>query len=109
MKIINGIKLIKSKAMKNKKDLLINEGLTVANNAREYYHKPRIFGGGQNSFANWEIPPTMKTSGNGEFTADVNVDFVEITGTGNELMIDGELMVVKFVVNAFGIETVITE
>lgn len=100
-----GIHLFKSNAIEQKRDLLINEGITVANNAREYFHKPRILGGGSLSFNGWEIPNKMITSGNGSYAAQIFEDQVEIIGTGNELISGDVPIEVKFIVSSIGIET----
>lgn len=104
--VIVGTVLFRQGAIENKRDLLINEGLTVANNAREYYHKPANSNGGGSSFAGWQIPPQMITSGNGSYTATSVTDIqVEISGTGNELVSGSDYVEVKFIVRRDGIET----
>ena len=105
--VILGIVLFRQSSIDGKRDLLINEGMTVANNAREYFHKPVPYGGGGYSFTGWQIPTQMLTSANGSYTATVNSDNVEITGTGNELVSGTDLVEVKFIVTSDSIETVI--
>jgi hypothetical protein len=103
--VLLGIVLFQQNAIEQKRDLLINEGLTVANNAREYFHKPKPFGGGGFSFDGWTIPSQMETSANGEFTATVGTENVEIIGTGNELISGSDYIEVKFIITRDGITT----
>lgn len=105
--IILGIAMFRQNSIDGKRDLLINEGITVANNAREYFHKPTPYGGGGYSFDGWLIPSQMETSANGSYTATVNSDNVEIIGTGNELVSGTDLVEVKFVVTSDSIATII--
>jgi hypothetical protein len=103
--IILGIAMFRQNSIDGKRDLLINEGITVANNAREYFHKPTPYGGGGYSFDGWQIPSQMLTSANGSYTATVNSDNVEIIGTGNELVSGTDLVEVKFIVTSDSIVT----
>ena len=105
--IILGIALFRQNSIDQKRDLLINEGITVANNAREYFYKPTPYGGGGYSFTGWQIPSQMVNSANGSYTATVNSDNVEITGTGNELVSGTDLVEVQFIVTSDSIETII--
>jgi hypothetical protein len=105
--IILGIALFQANAVENKRDLLINEGMTVANYAYQYYYRPGSFGGGQFSFNGFEIPVSMVTSGNGYFTATTSADQVEIIGTGNELVSGSDSIKVRFVVTSDGVVTTV--
>ncbi len=60
--VIFGIFLFRQSSIDGKRDMLINEGIQVANNAREYYHKPMGYGGGGFSFTGWAIPSDPKQS-----------------------------------------------
>lgn len=105
--ILMGIILFQQNAIEQKRDLLINEGITVANNAREYFHKPSTYGGGQYNFTGWVIPSQMVNSANGSYAATVSPDKVEITGTGNDLVSGVDLVEVKFIVTKDSIRTII--
>jgi hypothetical protein len=105
--IILGIALFKTNSIESKRDVVINEGISVANNALSYYRKPTIFGGGQGSFANWEIPPQMVNSPNGSFTATVSPDKVIMIGTGNELVSGNDSVKVQFTITPSSVETII--
>lgn len=105
--ILLGIFLFRQNSIDQKRDMVINEGMTLANNALTYYRKPSALGGGQNSFAGWEIPPQMANGANGSFIANVNQDKVEITGTGNEVVSGTDSVKVKFTVTSTSIQTMI--
>lgn len=105
--VLLGIVLFRQSSIDGKRDLLINEGMTVANNAKEYFHKPTPYGGGGYSFTGWQIPSQMTTSANGSYTAIVNPTNVEITGIGNELVSGTDLVEVKFIVTSDSLETII--
>jgi hypothetical protein len=81
------IMLFKSNAIESKRDILIEETSTLATMAIEYYKKPRELGGGGRTFTDWQIPPQMVNTYNGNFmTASITADNVEITGTGTEVV-----------------------
>ncbi|MDP2365219.1 MAG: hypothetical protein Q8M94_15815 [Ignavibacteria bacterium] len=105
--VLLGIVIFRQSSIDQKRDLLINEGITVANNAREYFHKPKPYGGGGYSFTGWQIPSQMITSANGSYTAIVNPTDVEITGIGNELVSGTDLVEVQFIVTSDAVETII--
>jgi len=104
--IVLGIILFRQNSIDQKRDLLINEGINVCNNAIAYFRKPRTYGGGENSFTGWVIPSQMLTSANGSYVATVSPDEVEIIGTGNELVSGTDLVEVKFTVKP---DSIITE
>jgi hypothetical protein len=103
--IILGIMLFRQNSIDQKRDLLINEGINVCNNAIAYFRKPSTYGGGQNSFTGWVIPSEMLTSANGSYVATVAPDKVEITGTGNEVVAGTDMVEVKFTVTKDSIST----
>jgi hypothetical protein len=105
--IIFGISLFRQGSVDGKRDLLINEGMNVATNAREYYHKPLGYGGGGFSFTGWQIPSQMLTSANGSYTATVTATSVEINGVGNELVSGTDYVEVKFTVTKDSIVTTV--
>jgi len=105
--VLMGILLFRQNAIEEKRDVVINEGISVANNALAYYRKPSIYSGGQNSFAGWEIPPQMVNGPNGSYVATVSPDKVEIIGTGNELVSGTDSVKVKFTVTRTGVQTTI--
>lgn len=105
--VVLGIAIFRQSAIDQKRDMLINEGITVANNAREYFHKPNTYGGGQYTFTGWEIPSQLLTTANGSYTAIVSPNSVEITGTGNEMVSGADLVEVKFIVTRDSIATII--
>jgi len=106
--VILGIYLFNQQAIDNKRDLVINEGLTIANYANQYFRRPKVLGGGQGSFIGWDIPPQMKSGSNGTFEATkVDSANVEIIGTGNDVVSGIDMIKVKFIVTSKGTETLI--
>ena len=105
--IVMGVFLFRQGSIDGKRDLLINEGITVASNAREYFFKPLGYGGGGNSFTGWQIPSQMVSSANGSYTATVTATSVEIIGVGNELVSGTDNVEVKFTVTKDDIVTTI--
>lgn len=105
--VLLGIVIFRQSSIDQKRDLLINEGMTVANNAREYFHKPKTYGGGGYSFTDWQIPSQLLTSANGSYTATVSANSVEIIGTGNELVSGTDMVEVRFIVTGDSIQTFI--
>ena len=103
--IVMGIFLFQQNSIEQKRDLLINEGLIVSSNAKAFYYRPKEYGGGQYSFLGWEIPAQFQSSANGSYTAEVFIDRVEITGTGNDLVSGADTVKVKFIVTGSDIET----
>jgi hypothetical protein len=103
--IILGIILFRQNSIDQKRDMLINEGISVCDNAIAYFRKPITYGGGQNSFTGWVIPSQMLTSANGSYSAIVSPNKVEIIGTGNEIVAGTDLVQVKFTVTNDSITT----
>ena len=103
--IVLGIAMFRQNSIDQKRDMVINEGITVANNALQYYNKPISLGGGGFSFSGWHIPRQMKNSPNGSFIETVNSDNVEIIGTGNELVSGTDSVKVKFTITRNGVIT----
>lgn len=103
--VVLGILLFQQNSIDQKRDLLINEGMSVALDAQKYFYKSTPFGGGGFSFTGWKIPKQMEQSANGSYTASVNSDKVEITGTGNELVSGNVQIEVKFIVTKDSVVT----
>jgi hypothetical protein len=64
-----------------------------------YYKRPVSFGGRGKSFANWTIPPELRSTVNRNYRAVVYRDSVIITGTGTEVVIGTDSIQVK--INCF--------
>jgi hypothetical protein len=79
------VMLFRQNAIESKRDILINECITLATMALDYYKKPTNFGGGGRSFTGWRIPNNLIVSQNGNFIADISPVQIIITGTGNEI------------------------
>lgn len=93
------IELFKTNAIEQKRDLLIEETSSLAAMAIQFYKKPKELGGGGNSFENWQIPPQMVVTFNGNFmTADIQAQEVRIIGTGSEVVTGNDSIKVETVV-----------
>ncbi|MBP9583315.1 MAG: hypothetical protein KBE38_14235, partial [Ignavibacterium sp.] len=75
--VLLGIMLFQQNSVDEKRDLVINESLHIAQLAQQYYLKPSSLAGGNHSFTGWDIPVQFKSGANGSFTADVNATYVE--------------------------------
>ncbi|MBK7631656.1 MAG: hypothetical protein IPJ23_13315 [Ignavibacteriales bacterium] len=105
--VLVGILLFQHNAVEEKRDLVINESLHIAQLAQQYYLKPSSLAGGNNTFTGWDIPIQFTTGANGSYTASVTPTLVEITGTGNEIVSGSDLIQVKTFVTRDSINTVI--
>ena len=102
------IELFKTNAIEQKRDLLIEETSSLAAMAIQFYKKPKELGGGGNSFENWQIPPQMVTTFNGNFmTADVQAQEVRIIGTGSEVVTGNDSIKVETVVTPSEFYTIV--
>jgi hypothetical protein len=80
------IQLFRQNAIDRKREILINESSNLASIAIGYYKRPVQFGGGGKKFAGWNIPPSMVSTANGSYTAQIYNDSIVIVGTGNEVV-----------------------
>jgi hypothetical protein len=90
--------LFRAHSIDEKRNLLMNEGSSLASSAMGYYKKPASLGGGGNSFVGWTIPPSMVTTATGRFTATAFSDSLVIIGTGNEVTTGTDSVKVKITV-----------
>lgn len=104
--VVLGILLFQQSAIDQKRDLVINEILHISEIAQQYYKKPTSLAGGGNSFSGWTIPAQFVTGANGNYTAIVSPNQIEISGTGNEIVSGNNLIQVKATVTK---DSVITE
>lgn len=105
--VLVGISLFRTQSVENKRDVVINESMNIASLALQYFKKARTFGGGSYTFTGWEIPADLDTTTNGVYVATVTPDEVEIVGTGNEAVTGNDMVQVRTIVTASGIETII--
>jgi hypothetical protein len=103
--VLVGILIFQQSAVDEKRDLVINESLHIAQLAQQYFRKPGSLAGGNNSFTGWQIPQQFVNGANGSFTAIVSATQVEITGTGNEVVSGNDLIQVKAIVTRDSIRT----
>ncbi len=94
------IGIFRAHSIDEKRNLLINEGSSLATLAMSYYKKPASLGGGANSFIGWTLPNDMTTTATGSFSAQVFSDSVVITCTGNEVVTGTDSVKVKITVLA---------
>ena len=99
------INLFRENAIVTKRDLLINECVSIGQLALKYYRMPSNFGGGGNSFTGWQFPEGLETSENGTFNATINAENVVINGMGNELVTGSDFIEVNVTVTKNGFTT----
>jgi hypothetical protein len=90
--------LFRAHSVDEKRNLLINEGSSLASAAMGYYRKPASLGGGGNSFIGWVIPLSMTQTATGRFNATAYGDSLVIIGTGNEVTTGTDSVKVKITV-----------
>ncbi|NCS88885.1 MAG: hypothetical protein AUK34_04705 [Ignavibacteria bacterium CG2_30_36_16] len=99
------ISLFRENAIVSKRDLLINECVSIGQLALKYYRMPANFGGGGNSFTGWQFPENLETSENGTFNVTINAENVVINGQGNEVVTGSDFIEVNVTVTANGFTT----
>ena len=104
-----GITLFMTNAVEQKRNEVINECSILASEAQLYYRKPVALGGGGKSFIGWDIPKEYKTTVAGSFTVEASVSSEEviITGTGNEVVTDGDSVKIEMRVTPLNYTTTI--
>lgn len=97
--IAMGIVIFSTNAIEQKRNEVINECILLASDAQLFFRKPVAMGGGGKSFSGWNLPPQYITTEAGSFTRVlVSNQEVKITGTGNEIATDGDLIKVEITV-----------
>ena len=92
------LELFRAHSIDEKRNLLINEGSSLASAAMGYYRKPTSLGGGGNSFIGWVMPPSMTQTATGRFSSTAFNDSLVIIGTGNEVVTGTDTIKVKITV-----------
>jgi hypothetical protein len=90
--VIVGIDMFSASAVEANRDAIFSELNFISAFARAHFKKPVTMGGGENSFANFEIPTVLLETANGtlEHTqTGHNKDHIHFTATGTELGEDG--------------------
>ena len=64
-----GITMFSSASVQSNKDALVNDLNNLAANAYQYKIRPSTMGGGQGSYASYNIPTKLQSNDNGAFTA----------------------------------------
>jgi hypothetical protein len=94
------ISLFRAHSIDEKRNLLMNEGSSLASLAMGYYRKPASLGGGGGSFIGWIMPGDMITTATGGFSSTAYNDSLVIIGTGNEVTTGTDSVKVKITVLA---------
>ena len=97
--IAMGIVIFSTNSIEQKRNEIINECILLASDAQLYFRKPVAMGGGGKSFSGWEIPNEYITTAVGAFSVVlVSTEEVKITGIGNEVATDNDLIEVEVTV-----------
>lgn len=101
------ITLFRANAIERKRELLVNESHNIGSIAISYYKRPTMIGGGGNAFTGWQIPSALQSTVNGSYTAQVSADNVVITGTGTEVISEGDSIKIETTVTGNEINSII--
>ena len=101
------ITLFRGNAIDRKREILVNESHNIGSIAISYFKKPKMMGGGGKSFSGWTIPTTLQSTVNGSYTAQVSASNVVITGTGTEVVTDGDSIKVETTVTSNQINSIV--
>ena len=101
------ITLFRSNAIDRKREILVNESYNIGSIAISYFKKPKMMGGGGKTFTGWQVPTALQSTVNGSYTAVVAADNVIITGTGTEVVTDGDSIKVETTVTGNEINSII--
>jgi len=106
--IAMGVVLFNSNAVEQKRNEVINECSLLASEAQLYYKRPVALGGGGKSFTGWTVPSQYVSTEAGSFKASVvSAQEVTITGTGNEVVTDGDSVEVQMSVTPLTYQTTV--
>ena len=104
--IAMGVVLFSENAIEQKRNEVINECALLASEAQLYFRRPTALGGGGKSFTGWNIPQQYKNTEAGSFTVSaITNNEVKITGTGNEVVTDGDSVQVVVTVTPLAYST----
>jgi hypothetical protein len=82
--VVVGINLFNANAEEAAKDGVVSDCTNLGAMAQQYYKKPTSMGGGGNEFTGWEVPTTLDSTANGNYTAVAGAATVTITGDPHE-------------------------
>jgi len=103
-----GINLFTANAIEQKREEILNECTILASEAQLYYRKPKLLGGGGNSFVGWTIPKEYTSTVAGNFVnTSIVQELVIITGTGNELVTDTDSVQIQMHVTRDSLQAII--
>jgi hypothetical protein len=104
--IAMGVVLFSTNGAEQKRNEVINECAMLASEAQLYFRRPIVLGGGGKSFVGWDIPQQYKSTEAGSFEISaLTATEVKITGTGNEVVTDGDSVQVIVTVNPLAYST----
>ncbi len=80
---------------------MINDCIDLAAIAQQYYLKPISYGGGGQSFTNWEIPSSMKSTAVGSYKiTNIKTNEIIIMATGTEVVTGSDSVKVQVTIPA---------
>lgn len=107
--VMLAISIYKQKSIESKTDVILNETQYLASLAIQYYKKAKVFGGGEYSYANWEIPEQLENTNNGSYSVEITPpDLCVITGISNDVVTGGDSIKVIITLNGTDMQTQIT-
>ncbi len=107
--IIIGISVFRANAIDQKRNYIVHECMTLASLAQKYWLKPSTLGGGNQSYLNWQIPPSLVTTEAGSFKIDnQEQNSISIIGTGNEVVTGNDSIKVQITIPSPPADYVIT-
>lgn len=104
--VMLAINIYKQKAIESKTDVILNETQHIATLAIQYYKKAKLYGGGQNSYAGFDVPVELKNTNNGIYTAQTDPpDGCTITGVSKGNVTGGDSIKVIITLNGTNMQT----
>jgi hypothetical protein len=82
--IVAGMSLFGASHESSIKDELVNQNMSIAAAAQQYYVKPTSMGGGNLTFSGYVLPTKLQTTTNGTYAIAVNGQTATITATPNK-------------------------
>lgn len=107
--VMIAIIIYNQKSIESKTDVILNETQYLATLAIQYYKKTKVFGGGEYSYAGWDIPAGLQSTNNGLYSAEISPpDLCIITGISNDVVTGGDSIQVIITINGTNMQTQIT-
>lgn len=107
--VMLAIIIYNQKSIESKTDVILNETQYLATLAIQYYKKAKVFGGGEYSYAGWDVPAVLQSTNNGFYSAEITPpDLCIITGISNDVVTGGDSIQVIITINGTNMQTQIT-